>query len=214
MKVDLIIFDLDGTLVNSIPDLTDSLNHVANLNKLSLFDELKVIELVGGGIAKLIEESFNIDRSEEYFSIYFDQFMKHYEQNYSNRSHLYVNTLSILDYFKSKKMAILSNKVDYLTKQVVIDYSIDGYFNLVLGATQGILKKPSADPILYILNKLNINASKAIMVGDSEPDIISAKNAGIKSVALTSGYRSKNQLEKLNPDFIIDDIIDLKSIIE
>jgi len=213
MKVDLIIFDLDGTLVNSIPDLTDSLNYVACNNNLSLFDEQRVVELVGGGIAKLIEMAFEIDQSEDNFSTYFNQFMKHYKRNFSNRSYLYKNVPGVLEYFETKKMAILSNKVDYLTKHVAIDYSIYGYFDLILGATEGLPKKPSAEPILYILKKLNIDASKAIMVGDSEPDIISAKNAGIKSVALTSGYRSKNQLEKLAPDFIIDDIIDLKMII-
>ena len=213
MNIKLIIFDLDGTLVNSIPDLTDSLNHVAKLKNKTVFDERQITDIVGGGIVKLIENTFHINKEESCFNNYFDEFMKHHENNYSNRSHLYNQALDVLEYYKSKKLAILSNKIDYLTKQVAIDFKIDRYFDIILGATDGLPKKPSGEPILHILNELNILPTEAIMVGDSEPDIISAKNAGIKTVALTCGYRSKEQLEKLDPDFIIDDIIDLKSII-
>ena len=213
MNVKLIIFDLDGTLFNSIPDLTDSLNHVAKLYNKTVSDERNITEIVGGGIVKLIENAFDISKDESGFSNYFDEFMKHHERNFSNRSHLYNNTLEILEYYKTKKLAILSNKIDYLTKQVAINYNIESYFDLILGATEGLPKKPSGKPILYILNELNILPSEAIMVGDSEPDIISAKSAGVKTVAFTCGYRSEKQLEKLNPDYIIDDIIDLKMII-
>ncbi|MFK5857125.1 MAG: HAD-IA family hydrolase [Bacteroidota bacterium] len=214
MNIDLIIFDLDGTLVNSIPDLTVSLNHVASLNSKSIFNESEVTHLVGGGISNLICKAFNISNNDPKFDIYFNQFMNHHEQSINTHSHLYKNTIEILEYFKTKKLAVLSNKINHLTKQVVVDFKIDSYFTLVLGATNGLAKKPSAEPILYILNKLNIQPSKAIMVGDSEPDIICAKNAGIKTIALTCGYRSKSQLEPLNPDYFINDLIELKSIIQ
>ncbi len=214
MEIDLIIFDLDGTLVNSIPDLTDSLNHVAKIHNKSTIDEMRVTGLVGSGINKLLEDVFNISQHQSIFAGYFNKFMEHHEQNYSNRSHLYNNTIDILDYFKSKKLAILSNKIDFLTKQVAKDFNIDNYFDIILGATNELAKKPSGEPIKHILKRLNILPSKAIMVGDSEHDIMCAKNAGIASVALTRGYRSSKQLKKYKPDFIIDDIIELKSIVQ
>jgi len=213
MNIDLIIFDLDGTLVNSIPDLTISLNHVAKKINKPQFSEGEISSIVGGGITRLIEKSFNIPSNDLEFKNILNLFMKHHEQNCTNMSYLYKNTIEILEYFKSKKLAILSNKIDYLTKQVVSYYNIDSYFDIVLGATDELSKKPSPEPVLHILNTLNILPNNAIMVGDSEPDIICSKNAGIRSVALTSGYRSKAQLEPLKPDFLIDNIYDLKDII-
>ncbi len=213
MKVDLIIFDLDGTLVNSIPDLTLSLNHVAKIYNKSMFDELLVSKLVGSGLTKLIEEAFNISNQDKAFADFFDTFIAHYEQNYSNQSYLYNNAAEILVHFNGKKKALLSNKIDRITKQVVIDFNIGTYFDMVLGATDTLAKKPSGEPIHYIMDKLKVDPSSVVMVGDSEPDIMCAKNAGIKSIAVTYGYRSKKQLEHLNPDFIIDNIMELKSII-
>lgn len=214
MKADLIIFDLDGTLVNSIPDLTDSLNFVSNLRNHKRFTEDGVKSIVGGGVSKLIEDAFEINKNDEEFQEVLSQFLLFYRNNHSNRSHLYNNVREVLEYFKAKKLAILSNKLDIFTKQIVKDFGIDKYFDLVLGATDSIAKKPSAEPIKFILNKINITFDNAIMVGDSEPDIMCATNAGIASVSVTYGYRSKEQLKANSPDFIIDDLTELKTIIE
>ncbi len=214
MKADLIIFDLDGTLVNSIPDLTDSLNYVSNLRNHNKFTEDRVKSIVGGGVSKLIEDAFAINKNDEEFQEIFSQFLLFYNNNHSKRSHLYENVLNTLEHFKLKKLAILSNKLDVFTKQIVKDFGIEKYFDIVLGATDEIARKPSSEPINYILKKLNISSEKAIMVGDSEPDIMSAKNAGITSVSVTYGYRSKEQLENLNPNFMIDELTELKTIIE
>ncbi len=214
MKADLIIFDLDGTLVNSIPDLTDSLNYVSNLRNHNKFTEDRVKSIVGGGVSKLIEDAFAINKNDEEFQEIFSQFLLFYNNNHSKRSYLYKNVLNTLEHFKLKKLAILSNKLDVFTKQIVKDFGIEKYFDIVLGATDEIARKPSSEPINYILKKLNISSDKAIMVGDSEPDIMSAKNAGITSVSVTYGYRSKEQLENLNPNFMIDELTELKTIIE
>ena len=214
MNTDLIIFDLDGTLVNSIPDLTDSLNFVSNRMNYNKFTEERVKSIVGGGVGKLIEDAYGMNKNDKEFKDVFELFLSFYSSNHSRRSHLYKNVQEILEHFKTKKLAVLSNKLDIYTKQLVKDFSIDKYFDLVLGATDEIAKKPSAEPINYILKKLNISPAKAVMVGDSEPDIMCAKNAGIASVSVSYGYRSKEQLERLNPDYLVDDLIELKTIIE
>jgi len=211
MKVDLIIFDLDGTLINSIPDLTDSLNQVST-NKL--FTENEIAGLVGGGVSKLIENAFNISSTDKAFEKVFNSFLNIYGNNHSRRSYLYNNVIEILKHFDSKKLVILSNKLDRFTKQIVKDFDIYQYFDLVLGATDGIAKKPSGEPIEFILRELGILAGKALMVGDSEPDIMTAKNSGIKSIAVTYGYRSRKELIRLKPDYLINDLTELKSIVE
>jgi len=214
MKIDLIIFDLDGTLVNSIPDLTNAINHVATHNNMAVYSEIEVSEIVGSGITKLIERAFNVNKDDLSFSQYLDSFINFYSQNHSHHSHLYNNVKETLEHFKSKKLAILSNKLQPFTKQIVVDLNINNYFDLVIGATKDLAKKPSAEPINYILQKLKIEPAAAIMIGDSEPDILAARSAGIHSVAVTYGYRSRLQLEKHNPDFIIDDINELTEIVE
>ena len=214
MKVDLIIFDLDGTLVNSIPDLTNAINYVAKKNNLHVFNEIEISELVGGGVSRLIESAFNISSDETGFADYFNLFLNYYGSNHSNNSYLYDDVLDVLEHFKTKKLAILSNKLHVFTKQMVKDYKIDNYFDIVLGATDKLKKKPSAEPINYILQKLKISHNAAVIVGDSEPDIITAKKSGIYSIAVTYGYRSRTQLEQHKPDFIIDELTELKKIIE
>lgn len=214
MNIELIIFDLDGTLVNSIPDLTDALNYAARTNNVNDFEEDYVLQLVGGGISLLIEKAFKIKKSDANFKSFLDDFMFYYKEHSNDRSYLYEDVLEILEHLKTKKLAILSNKRDELTKQVIENFNIYNNFSLVMGAMDNIAKKPSAEPINIILEKLNIKAENAVLVGDSEPDIMCAKNAGIKSIAVTYGYRNKEQLSKLNPDFIIDNIMQLKLLIK
>ncbi len=212
-NIDLIIFDLDGTLINSIPDLTVSLNYVASKNNKPGFSETEVKQLVGGGINNLLKKAFNLADDDIKLKEFFNLFMKHHEQNHSNYSKLYPNTKATLEYFKAKKLAVLSNKINHLTIAVAADYKIDKYFSIVLGATPELDKKPSGQPIEYILNKLNVNKKNAVMVGDSEPDIISGKNAGIYTIAVSGGYRSSSKLEAQHPDFIVDDIFEITKII-
>ncbi|PLX13886.1 MAG: hypothetical protein C0598_02670 [Marinilabiliales bacterium] len=122
--------------------------------------------------------------------------------------------MEVLEYFKHKKMAILSNKFDHFTKQMAQDYEINKYFDLVLGANDNMKKKPSAEPINYILGQTEVDREFAIMIGDSEQDIMTAKNAGIKSIGLTYGYRTKEQLSIVKPNCICDNILKIKDLIE
>ncbi len=214
IQADLIIFDLDGTLVNSIPDLTDAINHVCTTKQLKPFTEEQVAQFVGGGVTHLIERAFNIDKSQAGFDDYYHTFLKYYESHHSKLSYLYNDVINTLKYFKSKKMAILSNKMQAFTRQIIKDFNIDQYFDLVIGATDELAKKPSPEAIHYILRKLNTLPEKAVLVGDSEPDIVAAKNAGIRSIAVTYGYRSEQQLSVLKPDFVIDTIDELASLVK
>jgi phosphoglycolate phosphatase len=209
----LIIFDLDGTLVNSIPDLTDALNYSANFNDIQNFTVEEVTKMVGGGITLLIETAFGLKSEDLNFSNFYDPFIKYYKKHSNYKSQLYPGVREAIIELKSKKLAIISNKRDDLTTQVVKDFNIYKYFSFVLGGTDSIAKKPSAEPINFILEKLGVEKNNAIFVGDSEADIMCAKNAGIKCVAVTYGYRNKEQIEILKPDFIINNINELPLLI-
>lgn len=214
IKIDLLIFDLDGTLMNSIPDLTAAINYTSKKYSLRVFSEAEVQAMVGGGIRKLIEDAYGEKRDTSIYQQYYDCFMYYYSKNHSCNSHLFEESLEVLNHFQDKKMAILSNKFDHFTKQMAKDYNIDKFFDVVLGATENIKKKPSSEPINYILEKTGIQKEFAMMIGDSEQDILTAKNSGIKSTAVTYGYRSKEQLAQLKPDYICNNLMELNKIIE
>lgn len=214
IKIDLLIFDLDGTLMNSIPDLTAALNYTAEKFALEVFSEVEVQVMVGGGIRKLIEDAFGEKRNTFNYQQYYNCFMDYYAQNHSNKSHLFEESLEVINHFKDKKLAILSNKFDKFTKKMARDYQIDKFFDVVLGATENIKKKPSAEPIDFILKETGVQKEFAIMIGDSEQDILTAKNAGIKSIAVTYGYRTEAQLKQQSPDYICNNLLELTKIIE
>ncbi|PLX01360.1 MAG: haloacid dehalogenase [Marinilabiliales bacterium] len=214
IKIDLLIFDLDGTLMNSIPDLTAALNYTAEKFALNVFSESEVQIMVGGGIRKLIEDAFGQKRNTLNYQQYYNCFMDYYAQNHSNKSHLFEESLEVINHFRDKKLAILSNKFDHFTKQMAKDYNIDGFFDVILGATDNLKKKPSSEPVDYILEKTGVQKDFAMMIGDSEQDILTAKNSGIKSAAVTYGYRTKEQLLELNPDYICNNLKELTNIIE
>jgi phosphoglycolate phosphatase len=213
-QIDLIIFDLDGTLINSIPDLTDALNHVSKTKQYYSFTQSQVAKMVGGGVHQLIERAFEVKKSDVEFLSFFNSFLDYYNNHHSNLSYLYPGVSETLHHFRPKKLAILSNKMEVFTKQIVKDFDLNQYFDMVVGARDGLAKKPSAEPIHHILQKLDIAPGKAAMVGDSEADILAAKKAGAKSIAVTYGYRSKQQLSTLQPDFIIEAITELIPIIK
>lgn len=212
-KAELIIFDLDGTLMNSIPDLTISLNHTATKFGFESFSEDQLAAMVGGGVRKLVEDAFNCKMHDEKYKDYFDEFMVYYSENHSVRSHLFEGVEEVLQHFKHKKMAILSNKFENFTREMADNYGISKYLDFVHGANNYFAKKPSAEGINYILNEAEAKREETIMVGDSQADIRTAKNAGVASIAVTYGYRSREELTIEKPDFICDSIDELKEIL-
>jgi len=209
-NIELIIFDLDGTLVNSQYDLCDAVNFALKKMKKPLIKYEQVPEMVGSGIRKLLElalREFNEKELKEARQ-YFDTF---YSKNYTNKTEYYEGVPEVLEYFKNKKKAVYSNKIHKYTVEIIQHFGFTPYFDLVLGAAPNLYKeKPSPEGIQFILEKLSVKPENTIMVGDSTHDIHAAQAAGIQSCAVSYGYRSKTILKKANPDFIIDTLKELK----
>lgn len=212
---ELIIFDLDGTLINSVPDLTEALNSSLKLKEEKQFIEENVQKMVGSGISKLLEdaiEQVNSNSSLNELLITFkDEYAKNLKRKKATTYDLVEETLQKLP---SYKKAVLSNKLDVFTKQIITDLNFNSYFDMVLGAnTEKYKSKPSSEGIEYILKSLNIKPENALMIGDSTHDIHAAKNANIKSCAVTYGYRSKEILTKEKPDYMINSISEVLKLI-
>ncbi len=207
--IKLLIFDLDGTLVDSIPDLTAGVNYaLAKLNHPEL-SQKQVKKMVGSGLKKLLQlaignvEGKTLEKAHSYFIAY-------YTQNLVNKTVYYNGIPEMLTYFSDKKKAVYSNKLHELTVEVVQKLQLDTHFVKIMGARPEQYKlKPSSEGIDLILEELNIAPQQAIMIGDSTHDIEAGKAAGLYTCAVTYGYRSKDILIQAKPDLLIENCLDL-----
>ena len=212
MKVDLIIFDLDGTLADTRQDLTNAVNYVLNKFEKGNLDVDAVTGYVGNGINKLLERVLNNPNDNQLQDArkYFDEF---YSKHLMDNTILYPGMLTVLQRFSEKEMAVISNKVQHYTDNIIDQLNIRKYFKSVLGGRTDLKKKPAPDPILYILEKLFIEPQNAVIIGDTRNDVLAGKAAGIQTCAVTYGFRSIHELKLTEPDFIVKEAPDLINIL-
>lgn len=208
-EIELIIFDLDGTLVNSQYDLGDAVNFALfKLAKPQLAHE-EIPSMLGGGIRKLISlalENTETEKIEEAFGF----FKEYYKSNYANKTIFYPEVEATIKKLTNKKKAIYSNKAHRFTQSIISKLGLSDEFEMIQGAIPDkYALKPSPEGLNYILNELNVLPQHALMVGDSTHDIEAAHLAGMKACAVTYGYRSKEILLKKRPEAIIDSMGEL-----
>lgn len=199
-----IIFDLDGTLLNTLADLTQSVNY-ALLNcryKEKSFDEIR--SCIGDGIEKLIEKALPEGKHNKHFLYCLDTFKKHYAMNMCNQTSPYKGILELLNNLNREKIktAVVSNKYDAAVKNLCT-VKFGNLIHIAIGTSDTILKKPSPDGIIKATQLLGLNINEVIYAGDSDIDIKAAKNAGVKSIGVTWGYKDKIILQKEKANHIV-----------
>ena len=212
-QIDLLIFDLDGTLVDTRRDLANSVNFALNALKLPALQIEEVMSYVGDGLKKLLDRSLPKDGLENIGEV-IDIFSEHYREHCLDFSGFYPDVVNILNYFQDKKMTVVSNKPEEFTRLILEGLRIADFFEIILGGDSLPLMKPDPGPILHILDKLNASNEKTAIVGDGTTDIEAGKAANILTCAVTYGLKEKEVLLKMEPDFMIDDIVELKRIFE
>jgi len=216
-----LIFDLDGTLVNTIGDITHSLNLTLREYGFPPINETRCTEYVGHGIANLIRTAFrtaaaakrNHSLSEDQISEYLQRYLQIYGDHYLDHSAPYPGVVDTLAQLQDFQMAVVSNKSYSFTSQVIKHTKLEQYFRIVLGGDSLPHKKPAPEPLLYVLEKLGGSPMETLMIGDGDTDMQAAKAAGIRCCAVSYGYRPKQQLLEYRPDFIIDDFRQLVPIV-
>jgi phosphoglycolate phosphatase len=211
MSLQLLLFDLDGTLVDTIRDITNALNHGL---KAAGVRELTVQEtrgLVGEGITKLIERVLG-EEKKEYREDVKNKFLGYYNDHLIDYSSVYPSVKEILGQLMNFRKAVISNKREHLSRGILQELHLLHYFDLVVGSDTAFQKKPSAVPVLHVLRKLGISPERAVMVGDSNFDVEAGKNAGVKTVAVTYGYRERHYL--LHADYLIDAFDELPAVLD
>lgn len=216
---ELIIFDFDGTLINSIPDLTTAINKMLMHYNLPQLSVEEVTPFIGNGAKTLVKRALqqsmkDQEITEEFFEEAFKFYFAAYEKVPCEETYTYpgvTDTLKYLD-MKGLKMVICTNKPHDFIEPILDKLDIKQYFRYWIGEDSLPEKKPDAAPLLHLAKKMNISADKTMMVGDSKNDILAAQNAGIDSIGLTYGYNYNEHIADYKPTLVVDNFADLQNI--
>lgn len=210
-----IIFDLDGTLLDTIEDIGDSMNEALNEIGLDSYTYDEYYLMVGGGFRGLAKNVLPKDSDKETIDKIVDLFTRFYEKNYLNKSHPYVEIVELLERLVEKniKLAINSNKKDRYTKDLVHKFFGDIPFIRVYGDREGLPIKPDPYSALEISRAMELEAGEILYIGDSNVDIKTAQNAGMASVGVDWGFRGKKELMEYGANYIVDSPLEILDLI-
>lgn len=209
-QYDTIIFDLDGTLLNTLEDLTDACNYVLEKYHYSKRTIEEIRSFVGNGIRRLLELAIPGGLENPAFEEMYESFSVYYMEHCMDKTKPYPQIQELLTELKKQeyKMAIVSNKSDAAVKE------LRGIFfakaiTISIGESKGVRKKPAPDTALQALKELGAAKENALYVGDSEVDYQTAQNAGMDCVLVSWGFRNREMLESLRPVAVIDEPMQL-----
>lgn len=195
MKYKLAIFDLDGTILNTLDDLADSTNYALRENGLPERTVQEVRCFVGNGIRKLIERAVPAGTQTEQTDRVHESFTAHYKAHCADKTRPYDGVIELLRALRAAgcRTAVVSNKADYGVQTLCQDY-FPGLFDMAVGEREGIRKKPSPDSVNEVLQRLCTARADAVYIGDSDVDIETAKNAGLDCISVEWGFRGREFL--------------------
>lgn len=208
--IKLLIFDLDGTLVDTSRDIADAINYAVEPFGVKPLSIEKVKSIVGSGITNLLESLIpphpplekggrgDFPTKEDAVN----RFLEYYSAHLLDNTKLYPQVKETLSKLGNYKKAVISNKREILSKGVLGGLGLLGFFDVILGSDSVSERKPSPVPVLEVLKRLNMPKNETVIIGDSNFDVEAGHAAGIKAIAVTYGYRSREVLKEA--DFMID----------
>lgn len=203
----LVIFDLDGTLLNTIADLAQSTNHALRTLGYPTHEEAAYNFMVGNGIDKLFERALpEGEKSKENVLRVRKEFVPYYDAHNADKSRPYPGIPELLEQLQGQglQLAVASNKYQAATRKLVAHYFPEIHFAAVFGQREGINVKPDPAIVEEILSITGVSKQDVLYVGDSGVDMQTAINAGVTSCGVTWGFRPRTELEGFNPDYIVE----------
>ncbi len=200
-----VIFDLDGTLLNTLEDLADSANYALTVHNFPQRSLGEIRQFVGNGVANLIRRAVPAGTTPEAIERCLTDFKAYYLTHMKKKTGPYAGILELLRALQNHNCftAVVSNKFDGAVKELCRDY-FDSLLPVALGEKQGIRKKPAPDLVLRCLEALQVPADSAVYVGDSDVDIQTAANAGLPCISVTWGFRDRPFLVEHGASVLVD----------
>ncbi len=213
VSIDAIIFDVDGTLVDARKDIVKAMNHALRVVGAPERRYEEIVSHIGTGVKDLVRKSLRredaslVDNAVREFGNY-------YIKHSADEATLYPHVREVLEHFKKKRKFILTNRYTSFAAATLKELDIREYFEDIIGGDDEECMKPSRCILDKVLPGMKIDKARAIIVGDMAIDIKTGKNSGVKTCWVTYGLGKRGEVEPLKPDYIINDIIELKRIIE
>ena len=212
-NVDLIVFDLDGTLVDSRQDIANAVNFTLKELGLRQKSLTEVTSYIGNGVKELIKKSLG-EKKVALFDKALSLFENYYSKHSSDNSVLYPGVKEVLEFFKNKRKIIITNRNYEFAVLTLKLKGIYGYFEHIIGGDDVGCMKPSSCHLDKSMYSLKVAKEKTIMVGDMDIDILAGRNAGVVTCGVTYGLGKKEDILKARPDYVIDNVLKLKEIID
>jgi phosphoglycolate phosphatase len=215
----LIMIDVDGTLIDSVPDLAFCIDAMMEKMKRPTWGEAKVREWVGNGVPKLVERSLTgeleatVDADD--FDVAYPIFLELYAQNTSKRSCLYDGVTEGLDYLQAQgyQLGCVTNKAEQFTHPLLKDLGIFERFGIVISGDTLAKKKPDPLPLLHATKHFKVAPEDCLLIGDSISDVKAARAANFQVICMSYGYNHGIDIATANPDVVIDSMVELKSFL-
>lgn len=215
MKYTTIVFDCDGTLLDTLTDLRNAVNYVLRLHKFPERSVPQVKASLGNGVAHLMRESLPNSVTDNEFNTYLDEFKTYYGEHLQDYTAPYPGILDMLDTLRAKgyKLAVVSNKIQEGITPLNKEYFGDR-LPVAIGERPGLQRKPAPDMVLQALKELDSTPEESIYIGDSEVDVATANNSGLLCIGVTWGFRDETLHHELGVQYIARKAEDIVTIIE
>lgn len=218
-KPKMVLIDVDGTLVDSVPDLAFCVDEMLKAIDMHPHGEAEVRHWVGNGVERLVRRALigqlDGEPDEELFNKAYPIFMELYKENTSKRSCLYPGVKEGVEYLKQAgyRLGCVTNKAAEFTHPLLKDLGLFDYFESIVSGDTLDKKKPDPLPLLYSAEKLGVSADESLMLGDSISDVKAARAAGFQIICMSYGYNHGVDIRESNPDVVIDSMLELKQLL-
>ena len=208
-KISLLVYDFDGTLVDTLEDLADSVNRTLIEMNLSTLSQETIRSNIGDGVAKLMSRSLMSSGCKDVETA-ITLFLKHYSNHLLDQTAFYPGGREIVEYYSGKKNAILSNKPVAFIEKILEALNFLRPFDYIMGGDSLDVNKPDPKGLQLLMSELNCPEKQVVMIGDSAVDIKTGKQAGVMTCGVTCGLGNSASLLDSKPDYLIDNLSDLK----
>ncbi len=209
-KIDLFLFDLDGTLIDSKEDIANSVHYTMDALGLPRIDDDIIYSFVGHGVMPLIRQSLEAAAPEKLAELSEEKalsiFRKHYDAHCTDKTYAFDGVLEVLNRFQDRPKVVVTNKSQGFSEKIIAGLKLAPFFKGIYGGDTSFPKKPDPSVVIHLLARFHANPKKTVIIGDSHVDIDTGKNAGILTCGVTYGFRPRKELEDSKPDFLVDSI--------